>query len=77
MVAEIARSGSRGFQFETKGFVISGSTVSQSFSRTHSASMLFDSRVVSALTGDCEELVILLSDLQKSERSHMGGRQSV
>jgi hypothetical protein len=39
--------------------------------------MLFDSRVVSALTGDCEELVILLSDLQKSERSHMGGRQSV
>ncbi len=57
MLAEIARRRSRDFKFETKVLVMSRSSFSRSFSRTSSASMLFDSCVVSVLTGDGEEII--------------------
>ncbi len=57
MLAEIARRRSRSSKFETRVFVTSRSSFSRSFSCSSSACMLFDSCVVSALTGDFEELI--------------------
>src|SRR5260370_7950661 len=50
MLAEIARRSSRNSKFETRAFVMSNSSFSRSFSRCTFACMLFDARVVSALT---------------------------